>query len=406
MNITTPEEVGVSSTRLNRISSVMQGYVDQNIIAGFTTMLARHGKVFHFDCFGKMDMEANKPMKPDTIFRIYSMTKPIASVALMMLYEKGLFHLHDPVSTFIPEFKSLKVITDGSTQNNIRLTGMEREITFHDLLTHTSGLSYGNDEDSPVDDLYREAKLGDSLLRFRLPLKETVQKLSELPLAHQPGSQWRYSIATDVIGYLVGLISDMPFDTFVEEKILKPLGMDDTAFYVPPEKIDRLAAMYGRTEESHLGLIDAPDTSPYTNPKYYPSGGAGLVSTNADYMRFAQMLLNQGELDGTRLLSRKTIKLMTVNHLPSEIIPIQMGASTLHGYGFGLGFRVMTDVPQSAMLGSTGEYGWAGVANTYFWIDPKEKLIGLFMSQFFRYRDLPVPIRDTFRVLAYQALID
>jgi len=406
MSITTPEEVGVSSARLNRIPPVMQGYIDQNIIAGFTTMLARHGKVFHFECFGKMDLEANKPMQPDTIFRIYSMTKPIVSVALMMLYEEGLFHLHDPVSSFIPEFKNLKVMVPGSTHNHIGLTNMEREVTIRDLLTHTSGLSYGNDEDSPVDALYREAELADSLLRLRQPLPEMAQKLSGLPLAHQPGSQWRYSIATDVIGYLVELISGMSLDTFLEEKILKSLRMDDTAFYVPPEKIDRLAAMYGRTEESHLGLVDGPATSPWTNPQYHPSGGAGLVSTNSDYMRFTQMLLNKGELDGTRLLGCKTIALMTANHLPPELIPLQMGVSTLHGYGFGLGFRVMTDVAQSAMLGSAGEYGWSGAAYTYFWIDPKEELIGIFMSQFFPSRDLTTPIRDTFRVLAYQALID
>ncbi len=405
MNIIAPEEVGVSSARLKRINTVMQGYVDQNMFTGLTTMAARRGKTFHFECFGMMDVEANKPMQPDTIFRIYSMTKPVTTVAMMMLYEQGRFQLYDPVSKFIPEFKDLNVLVD-ATSSGGGLTELKREITIRDLLTHTAGLGYGLFEDLPIEKMYKEAKIASSSLVFQISLEEMVQKLVKLPLTYQPGSIFRYSIAADVIGYLIGLISGVPFDAFLEKNIFKPLGMNDTDFYVPHEKIDRFAAMYGLTEKSKLDLIDAPAKSPFTNPNYHPSGGGGLVSTTSDYMRFAQMMLNGGELDGTRLLSRKTIELMTTNHLPAELIPIDVGPYPLPGYGFGLGVRVMVNVPQSGILGSEGEYGWGGAAGTYFWVDPKEELIGVLMPQFLPSFQMPAPIRDIFKNLTYQALVD
>lgn len=383
----------------------MQSYVDQNKLAGLIAMVARCGKVVYFERFGMMDLEAAKPMQFDTIFRIYSMTKPITSVALMMLYEEGLFQLNDPVSKFIPEFANVKVFAGAAeegadSKHPFELTELEREITILDLLTHTAGLTYDFLEDSPVDAIYLEADLH----RPDRTLEEVIHKIVKLPLVHQPGTAWRYSMATDVLGYLIEVISGMSLDVFLEQKILKPLGMEDTGFYVPEAKLGRLAATYSPTENGGIELLDAPATSHYSKPPRFLSGGIGLVSTASDYMRFAQMLLNGGELDGVRLLGRKTIELMTINHLPDELIPIQLGPHTLHGCGFGLGFRVLVDVAQAGRLASEGEFGWGGAASTSFFVDPKEELIGLLLTQLMPSRYYP--IRDEFKVLVYQALID
>ena len=400
----TPEEVGLSSTRLERINKVMQSYVDQNKLAGLITMVARRGKVAYLERFGKMDIEANKPMQFDTIFQIASMTKPITSVAVIMLYEEGYFQLTDPVSNYIPEFKDIKVFVK-ATEGGIKLSDQEREVTIRDLLTHTSGLAYGDFlGDSPVATMYKEA----DLFRTDRTLKEMIQELGKLPLLNQPGSQWRYGVSYDVLGYLVEVVSGMPFDRFLEQKIFNPLGMEDTGFYVPKEKIDRFGSVYGPTEEGSLEVIDAPATSQFSKSQNLLLGGGGLVSTATDYMRFAQMLLNGGELDGTRILSRKTIELMTTNHLPEELIPLSLGVKEMDyiikGFGYGLGFGVLIDVAQSEILGSEGEFQWGGAANTFFLVDPKENLIGLIMTQFrpFYY----YPIEREFRVLTYQAIID
>lgn len=399
MEIMMPEEVGLSSQRLERLNKVMQAYVDQQKLAGLLTVIARRGLPVHFEPFGLMDIEAGQAMRRDTIFRIYSMTKPIASVALMMLYEEGRFHLNDPVSKFIPAFKQTKVFIR-SDFTGLKLADQAPEMTVRHLLCHTSGLSYGFFEDSPIEAMYRE----EDLRSPETSLETFVQKLAEIPLLFQPGTAWRYSVATDVVGYLVQAISGMPFDRFLEEKIFKPLGMPDTGFYVPEANIGRFAATYGPADDGGLKAVDAPATSHFSKPRLFLSGGGGLVSTAADYLRFAQMLLNQGELDGTRLLSRKTIELMTVNHLPAELAPIRIGPNALGGFGFGLGFRVLLDLAQAEIAGSVGEYGWAGAANTYFWIDPKEALIGILMTQFMPSGYHPVS-RD-FRVLTYQAIID
>jgi len=347
MNTVTPEEVGFSASRLSRIGMWMQGYIDQNKLAGTIAMVARCGKVAYLERFGMMDLEAAKPMQFDTIFRIYSMTKPITSVALMMLYEEGRFQLHDPVSRFIPEFADVKVFA-GAAEASFELTELEREITIWHLLTHTAGLTYDFFEDSPVDAMYREAEIFSPLGVLQVPLQEMIQRLVKLPLTHQPGTAWHYSMATEVLGYLIEVISGMSLDVFFEDKILKPLGMEDTGFYVPEAELNRFAAMYGpstplRTgsgqasrENGGIELLDAPATSPYSKPTRFLSGGVGLVSTASDYMHFAQMLLNGGELDGTHLLGRKTVELMTINHLPDELIPIQVQPHTLHGCGFGL----------------------------------------------------------------------
>jgi CubicO group peptidase (beta-lactamase class C family) len=379
MNTATPEEVGFSASRLSRIGMWMQSYIDQNRLAGLIAMVARCGKVVYLERSGMMDVEAAKPMQFDTIFRIYSMTKPITSVALMMLYEEGRFQLNDPVSKFIPKFADVKVFAS-ATEEGIELDELEREITIWHLLTHTAGLTYDFFEDSPVDAMYLEADLHQP----DRTAEEVVHKIVKLPLVHQPGSAWRYSMATDVLGYLIEMISGMTLDVFFEEKMLKPLGMEDTDFYVPEARLNRFAAEYGPSTgsgqaptENAMELLDAPATSQYTKPPRFLSGGAGLVSTASDYMRFLQMLLNGGELDGTRLLGRKTVELMTINHLPDELIPIQVQPHTLHGCGFGLGFRVLVDVAQAGRLGSEGEFGWGGAASTSFFVDPKENLIGL-----------------------------
>jgi CubicO group peptidase (beta-lactamase class C family) len=398
MDRVTPEEVGMSSARLDRIRPVMQSYVDENVIAGVITLVARHGKVAHLECIGMMDIEADKPMQRDTIFRIYSMTKPITCVAMMMLLEEGRFQLYDPVAKYIPEFADLKVLVE-KTEKGIAVTDLEREITMRDLFTHTAGLGYGLFEDSPVEDLYRASPLSS----WQLSLPDMVQEIAKLPLAHQPGTVWRYSIAHDVLGYLIGVVTGTPFDSFLQDRVFKPLGMADTGFYVPQEKADRFAAMYTTGDTGELTLLEAPATSPRLNSAITPSGGGGLVSTTFDYLRFAQMLLDGGELNGSRLLGRKTVELMTTNHLPSGLLPIHAGTDPIRGYGYGLGVGVKVDVAQTGMLGTNGSYGWRGTAGTFFWVDPKEALIGLIMPQFV---GLEEPVSDGFVNLAYQAIID
>ena len=406
METVAPEKVGFSSNKLNRIGAWMRGYVEQDKLAGAVAVAVRHGQVAYRERFGLMDREAARPMQFDTIFRIYSMTKPVASVALMMLYEEGRFQLTDPVSRFIPGFANLMAFVAATKRGMIIVDDLEREMTIQHLLTHTAGLAYGLSADSPIEALYHEAGIFDSgpLHIMQVTLPEMIQRLVELPLAHQPGSAWRYSQATDVLGYLVEVISGMPLDAFFEEKIFKPLGMEDTGFYVPEEKLDRLAALYGPAQGGGVQLLEAPATSSFARPTRCLSGGIGLVSTASDYARFAQMLLNGGELEGARLLGRKTVELMTMNHLPRELVPIQMGAHTLHGCGFGLGFRVRVDAARSGMLGSEGEYGWGGYASTSFFVDPRENLVGLLLTQLAPSRHYP--IRNEFKVLVYQALVD
>jgi CubicO group peptidase (beta-lactamase class C family) len=279
---------------------------------------------------------------------------------------------------------------------------LERAITMQDLLTHTSGLGYGLLEDSPVEDLYRAAGLLSPILQLQVPLPELVRRLAKLPLAHQPGTAWRYSLAHDVIGHLISVLSDRPFDVFLRERIFTPLGMDNTGFTVPQDKLDRFAALYDGTDPADVTLMDAPATSPYASAEVHPSGGAGLVSTAADYMRFAQMLLNGGVLDGVRLLGRKTLARMTMNHLPADLLPVWI-AEPWPGLGYGLGFGVVVDETQRPMLASRGEYGWPGAAGTRFWVDPQEGLIGLILPQV---RFLTVPVGAVFQNLVYQALVD
>jgi CubicO group peptidase (beta-lactamase class C family) len=409
MNVVTPESVGFSSTRLSRITTAMQGYVDAGQLPGVITVVARRGKVVHFECLGIMDVEADKPMRPDAILRMFSMTKPITSVALMMLFEEGRFLLGEPVSKYIPEFQGCKVYA-GTTETGVECVELERPITILDLLTHTAGLAYGLLPTTPVEELYQAAEI---ITPFRplyvadilhVSLPEMVRRLAELPLAHQPGTAWRYSLAYDVLGHLISVLSDRPFDVFMRERILNPLSMDDTAFCVPQDKLNRCAAMYDVMETGALGLADAPATSPFTNADCHPSGGGGLVSTAADYMRFAQMLLNGGVLDGVRLLGRKTVARMTQNHVSAKLFPLNLlDMYPMPGEGFGLGVSVVVDETQKAVLASNGAYGWPGAAGTRFWVDPQEELIGLILPQV---RFLMIPTEAVFQNLVYQALVD
>jgi CubicO group peptidase (beta-lactamase class C family) len=395
MRVANAEDFGFSPTRLARIGTVMQRYVDEDKLAGMVTLVARRGTPVHFEKFGLQDIAAGVPMALDTIFRIYSMTKPITCVALMMLYEQGLFHLNDPVTRFLPEFQQVKVLGNGGA-----LEETERAITVHDLLTHMAGLSYGDypNTGAPIDKLYDEADLFDT----QITLQEMVRRIAGLSLAHQPGQGWRYSVATDVVGRLVEVLSGASLAHFMEREIFGPLGMEDTAYSIAPEKAGRFATLYGQTDKGNLDVLDSVVGGTYTGVKLY-AGGHGLVSTASDYFRFAQLLLNGGELDGVRLLGRKTVELMTINHVPAALLPIRM-EEPWPGFGYGLGFGVLMDLAQSGIMGSVGNFRWSGWANTHFWVDPLEQLIGILMVQY-----IPggtYPVTDDFKTLVYQALVD
>lgn len=402
METTSPEAVGLSSQRLQRIDTLMQAYIDQQKIAGLMTVIARRGQIAHFKCFGKMDIAANKPMQPDAILRLFSMTKPITSVAALMLYEEGRFQLDDPVSWYIPELASMKVCRE-ATATGLQLVEQERAMTIRNLMTHTAGFPFGSADGSPVRVMWDQAEL----FRPDRSLRELVQLFVELPLMYQPGSVWGYSLAMDVLSYLVEVISGNSFEAFLEERIFTPLGMKDTGFFVPAEKHERLATLYEPAASGGLARTSYTDHCMQAGRLH--SGDHGLVSTAADYLRFAQMLLNGGEWDGIRLLSRKTVEIMTRNHLPLSLLPSlrfnsAQSAHYLQGHGFGLGVRILKDVAQCGVLGSEGEYGWGGAANTFVWIDPKEEMICLLLPQLmplWRY-----PIDRQFKVLAYQAIAD
>ena len=381
-----PEEVGMSTSRLGRIAPVMQQWVDANKIPGALTMIAREGKLVHFEKFGVQDVATAKPIEFDTLFRIYSMTKPITSIAVMMLYEEGHFQLNSPVSEFIPAFKDMKVYAN----HGDAIVDAEREMTIKHLLTHTSGLIYGGDGAHPINKRYEAADF------YSGDLGNMAQALGDIPLAHQPGGWWSYGMSTDVLGYLVEVVSGMPFAEFLETRIFEPLRMTDTAFSVPEEKADRYATLYEPAENGGIQVIEnAPVSSGPLH--FFHSGGAGLQSTAADYLRFCQMMLNEGELDGVRLLGRKTVELITMNHIREEWQPLERT-----GNGFGLGFAVVTDVADTHGPGSKGTYSWGGLASTIFWIDPVEELIAILMTQLIG----DSPFHAQFRVLTYQAIID
>lgn len=397
METVQPESVGLSSHRLERIQTVMQGYVDRQEFAGVVTMVARHGQVAHLAKVGWQDLEQRIPMAFDSIFRIYSMTKPITSAAVMMVCEEGKVRLGDALSRYIPAFKNPKVLV-ARNGCDYTLAPAEREIRVHDLFTHTSGLSYGFDQQSPLDDLYRKEFWGRMEKDPHVSLEEMVQILAELPLAFQPGSAFRYSFSIDVLGLIVQIASGMPFETFLQERVFAPLGMVDTAFWVPPSKRDRLAVVYNPRRGGGLEPADESTNNRYFEPPSSPSGGGGLVSTTGDYLRFGQMLLNGGAVDGTRLLGRKTVEWMLQNHLPAG-----MPANGNRANGFGLGGSVLLHPGLLQRPGSPGNFGWGGAATTEWWIDPLEDLQCLLMTQYMP--SFSLPIADDFAMLAYQALL-
>jgi CubicO group peptidase (beta-lactamase class C family) len=388
-----PEEVGLSTERLARITKTMQQHVDNKELAGVVMLLARKGKVAYYETLGMRDVEEGKAMEEDTLFRIYSMTKPITSAAVMMLYEEGLFQLNDPVSKFIPALGGLDVLvedTDGDTgEVTYRLDPSEQDMTVQDLLRHTSGLHYGWGS-GKIDEMLKKAGTRSE----GTDLEGMVNKLATAPLKHQPGTRWEYSVSTDVLGRLVEVLSGMPFDQFLEERIFVPLGMLDTAFYLSSDKLDRLAATYVADDDKKL-TVRPSRRSADTKPSQ-PSGGGGLLSSTTDYFTFCQMMLNGGELNGVRLLSRKTVELMSRDHLGD--IP-GMG----DGSGFGLGFAVSLNPALKSTIDSEGSYAWGGAAHTSFWIDPKEEFIGVFMVHIFNPQ---MSYQEQFRILSYQSIAD
>lgn len=387
-----PEAVGISSERLGRIDRVFGAHVAEGRIAGAMGMIIRHGKVAYLSHWGMRDMEAGDPLEADDIFRIYSMTKPITSVAVMVLFEEGHFFLTDPIGRYLPELRGLEVarLDEATSTEDIPTDRPRRPVTIQDLLRHTSGFSYGVFSNTPVDSLYREADvLGQATLA------DMVTVLGELPLMHQPGTRWYYSVSTDVLGRLVEVVSGMPFDHFLQSRLFEPLGMKDTGFHVPPGDLHRLTRTYRHAGPDRSLVLG--DTLGFTRPPTLFSGGGGLVSTADDYARFTQMLLNGGELDGVRILGSKTVELMATDHLGDVPGPGP-------GMGFGLGFAVKKVAALNGTPSSVGEYNWGGLHGTSFWIDPEEDLIGIFMIQIYPNRD--IDFRGQFKNLVYQALLN
>ena len=401
---TTPEDVGLSSAQLGRVRGWAERLVESGKLAGVTTMVARRGRVAHLHSCGLANREAGQAMAPDTIVRIYSMTKPLTSVAVMMLYEQGHFQLDDPVSQFLPCFTTMRVAAGGQ-RGKIDTVPAARPITIRDLLTHTSGLTYGFMQSTLVDARYRDE--GIDFQTADCTLGELVERAAALPLLAQPGAEWNYSIATDVLGHLVAVVSGEPFGDFLQHRVIEPLGMADTGFHVPAQKHARFAANYGPSSSGGLTLLDDPANSRYLAPRSICSGGGGLVSTAADYMRFCQFILGRGELDGVRLLGRKTVELMTSNHLRGDMAAMGMprfSESSYEGVGFGLGFSVMLDPARAQIVGTPGEVAWGGAASTAFWVDPAEELAVVLLTQLTP--SSTYPIRRELRVLTYAAIVD
>jgi CubicO group peptidase (beta-lactamase class C family) len=401
MNTVEKVTTGFSQSGLAGIERMMEQYVSAGKSAGMLTLVNRYGKTAQLSCRGYADIASATPILEDSVFRIYSMTKPITSVALMSLMERGHFELDDAARRWIPALGRLEVEQQGRINS---------DITIRQLLTHTAGFSYGLEPDRyAVDKLYAE------VWRKRnqdQTLEQIMQTLLEFPLLAQPGTLWRYSIATDVCGYLVELISGMPFADYLQQMIFDPLGMVDTAFEVPAEKIDRFATLYGYTPDDPLAQLETMANSPYISalsgiPVRLHSGGAGLTSTAADYLRFARMMLARGELEGCRILQADTVAQMTSNQVAAELLPLSFNGvapGPFSGYGFGLGYAINVDPANTAAAGSRGDFGWGGMADTYCWVDPEKELVAILMQQYLP--SLHHAGRRDFRNVVYQALDD
>jgi CubicO group peptidase (beta-lactamase class C family) len=399
----TPDSVGFSAERLRRLGEALQATIDHKELAGFVTMLARHGRLVEQKTYGLQDIASAKPMPKDAIFRIYSMTKPITGVAMMILYEEGKWRPRDPISRYIPELSNLKVYSGTDSSGNMTLEAPAHPPTVGELMSHTAGFTYGFFGNTPVDKLYQEAN------PIREPsLQAFIDRLAKLPLVYQPGEGWLYSVAVDVQGYLVEKLSGKPFPEFVRDRIFLPLGMKDTGFFVPQDKLSRLATVYV-PDTKGPGLVVVPNDPNVTQPPGLPSGGGGLYSTASDYVRFAQMLLNGGELGGVRLLSPSTVDLMRSNHLPDRLMTGKFGIGLYMmqpGLGFGYDVAVYDDPTKIGSSAGKGSYMWDGLAGTWFWIDPANDLVFVGMVQ----RLVTAPgmpnLEDLSRALVYQALLD
>lgn len=416
--VSDPSELGFDPERLARIDRfVAERYLETGRFAGFSLLISRRGQVAHLSFQGQANEgERAQPMAEDTLIRIYSMSKPITSIALLTLYEEGLFRLDDPVSAHIPSFGDLRVWQDGTAANHTTAFP-EREVTIRDLFTHTSGLTYGFMGRHPVDSLYRRQGLDSGQNK----LGTWVELLCGIPLLFSPGSRWSYSVATDVLGRLIEVIGNQPLDTFLAERIFAPLGMVDTGFWVDDNRANRLAANYavpslspfglpeGAAGETRMAIDDGGDASPYRSRPEFLSGGGGLVSTIGDYHRFTQMLLNKGVLDGCRVLGRRTVEYATTNHLPGGQDLASMGQPVFSetrydGVGFGLGFSVILDPAQTQVMCSPGEFAWGGAASTLFWVDPAEELTVIGLTQLMP--SSAYPIRQEMKALVYSALTE
>lgn len=402
---TKPEQVGLSSERLARLRPWMERYVADNKLPGVLTVVARRGKAAYAECVGYRDVAAKAPVTEDTVYRIYSMTKAITSTAIMMLYEEGKFQLDDPISRYLPMFKDVRVFA-GGTAEKYDTVPAKSPITFKQLLTHTSGLTYGF-TGSPVSAIYQAAKF--DFQTNEGTLWAMMERLAKLPLLAQPGTEWNYSVSTDVLGALVETISGMGLDTFLKTRILDPLGMTDTGFTVRDDQRARFAANYQKAEDGGMTLIEGAGNARYFNKQVLCSGGGGLVSTAGDYLRFCKMIARKGELDGARILGRKTVEFMRINHLQSGGDLASMGMprfseSTMTGIGFGLGFAVVIDPAKAELLCSPGEHYWGGAASTAFWIDPVEDIVAILMTQLMP--SSSYPIRRELRALVNQAIVD
>ena len=411
-----PETVGMSSERLARIVPAMQRYVDEQKLPGLVTLIARKGKVVHFEAVGKQNVAQGEAMTTDTIFRLYSQTKPVTGVAVMILYEEGHFLLTDPIATYLLEFGSMQVYL--GEENGDTRTEPAGTMTIQHLLTHTSGLSY-DFFTNPVAQMYVKAgTVGAAPTSPYGSLAEWTKELAKLPLIAQPGTEWNYSVGMDVLGRLVEVVSGQSFRQFLRERILDPLEMYDTDFYVPDEKLSRFAANYGPTPEGGMVLVDDPQQSPYRMEPKIEMGGSGLVGTASDYLRFAQMLANSGELDGVRILSPTTVDLMMSDHMNPEMPADPMtslfggflsggkrgDASLAWGSGFGLTGSVVTDPSLTGVPVSKGTFGWGGAATTHFWVDRQQELVGIVLTQLLP--DGTYPIRRVMQQMTYQAIVD
>jgi CubicO group peptidase (beta-lactamase class C family) len=398
------DAAGMSEARLERITEHFETrYVGPGKIAGCQITVVRGGHVAYARSLGLMDRERERPMADDAIFRIYSMTKPVASVALMQLYERGIFQLADPVHRYIPEWRTLKV---GEVQpdGTIDQVKPRRPMNMRDVLMHMTGLPGGLFPGNPIDEAFDRDRQAE---RKGMTLERITALLANHPLKFHPGTQWNYGLSTDIVGRLVEILSGDPFDDYLRREIFEPLGMADTGFFVPPESADRFTALYQFRPGNTPALMDPAEGSRYLRPRSYLSGSGGLVSTTRDYVAFCRMLLNGGHLDGRRVLGRKTLELMTVNHLPGGATLMDLaiggfGEAGFEGVGFGLGFAVGLGPAATAMAGSAGDFYWGGAASTAFWVDPAEDLFAIFMTQLLP--SAAYPFRAQLRALVYQAI--